>query len=104
MSAYVPIVHYKYNDLCKREQQISQIRNSLVSVIHTRKVYHIQSLDFIFHVVNKWNSSAISFSSPRENLHSKNKATDIILAYTIANYTKVVFCEKYSQINVGSML
>ncbi len=65
----VPVVHHKDDDLCQSEEEVSQSRDALVSVVHPREVHHVQTVHPVLKVVHEWNGRPILLSSAGGNLN-----------------------------------
>ena len=65
----VPVVHNKHNHLCKGKEQLCQVWDGLIPVVHPWKVDHIKSLHTVIQVVEERYSGALYGSCTYGNLN-----------------------------------
>ena len=69
----IPIVHYKYHNLCDSDQEVSDVRNCVVFFVHSGEVHHVQTLHVLIKVVQEWDCGAAGLSSANWDLKARRK-------------------------------
>ncbi len=88
MTILLPVVHHKDDDLCQSDEEVSQSRDALVSVVHPGEVHHVQTVHPVLKVVHEWNGRPILLRSARGNLNREtiiSKENTIIIIIIIIN-------------------
>ena len=74
MHCCIPVVHNKEYDLSDSNEEVCQVSNSIVLIVHSREVHHIQSLHTPVQVVQEWHCGATLLSGTNWNLVSQWKS------------------------------
>ena len=66
-----PVIHHKDHNLCDSDQEVSEVRDSVIFIVHSGKIYHIQTLHVLIKVVQEWDRGAAGLGSANWNLNLK---------------------------------
>ncbi len=64
----LPVVNHKDDNLCNGEEEVCEVRNAVVLIVHPRKVHHIQSLHMLIQVVHEWHCGTLGLRGSHCNL------------------------------------
>ncbi len=70
---YIPVVHYEDDHLCEGQEELTQVRDSVISVIHTREVDHVHSIDHTLKIVQERDCGTLDSCGTNWDLHEKQK-------------------------------
>ena len=63
-----PVIHHKDHNLCDSDQEVSEIRDCVVFIVHSGEVHHVQTLHVVVKVVQEWDRGAAGLSSANRDL------------------------------------
>ena len=66
-----PVVHHKDHNLCDSDKEVSEVRDCVVFIVHSREVHHVQTLNVLVKVVQEWDRGAAGLSSANRDLEAK---------------------------------
>ncbi len=72
-----PVVHYEDDHLCEGQEELTQVWDSVISVIHTREVDHVHSINHPFKIVQERDCGTLDSCGTYRDLQEKQ-----IMMYT----------------------
>ncbi len=66
-----PVVHYEDDHLCEGQEELTQVRDSVISVIHTREVDHVHSINHPLKIVQERDCGTLDSCGTYRDLQEK---------------------------------
>ncbi len=66
-----PVVHHEDDHLCEGQEELTQVRDSVISVIHTREVNHVHSINHPLKIVQERDCGTLDSCGTYRDLQKK---------------------------------
>ena len=76
-SSAIPVINHKDDDLSQSQEELTEVRDGVISVIHSREVYDIHSINDTLQVVQEGNSGPLHSCGPNWNLERNSSCLNL---------------------------
>ena len=76
-SSTIPVINHKDDDLSQSQEELTEVRDSVISVVHSREVYDIHSINDTLQVVQEGNCGPLHSCGPNWNLERNSSCPQI---------------------------
>ena len=63
-----PVIHDKDHNLCDSDQEVSEVMDCVIFIVHSGEVHHVQTLHVLVKVAQEWDRGAAGLGSANRDL------------------------------------